>query len=79
LRLLENPQCRLSISRTGNCYDDDVMESFLATLKGEYALSSFGTRAEVRSAIFELIELWYNRLRLHFALGYLSPLNLNKL
>jgi putative transposase len=75
LRLLEKAQCQISMSRTGNCYDNAAIESFFATLKGECALSSFATRAEARSAIFEFIELWYNRQRLHSTLGYLSPVD----
>ena len=77
LKLLEQAGCRLSMSRTGNCYDNAVMESFFATLKGECAVSQFASRAEARSAIFEFIEVWYNRQRLHSSLGYLSPVNLN--
>jgi transposase InsO family protein len=73
LKLLELAGCKLSMSRTGNCYDNAVMESFFATLKGECALSSFATRAEARSSIFEYIEGWYNRQRLHSSLGFLSP------
>jgi transposase InsO family protein len=74
LKLLEQAGCRLSMSRTGNCYDNAVMESFFATLKGECAVSQFVSRAEARSAIFEFIEVWYNRQRLHSSLGYLSPI-----
>lgn len=74
LKLLEQAGCRLSMSRTGNCYDNAVMESFFATLKGECAVSQFASRAEARSAIFEFIEIWYNRQRLHSSLGYLSPI-----
>jgi len=73
LKLLELAGCKLSMSRTGNCYDNAVMESFFATPKGECAVSSFATRAEARSSIFEFIEGWYNRQRLHSSLGYLSP------
>lgn len=71
--LLEQAGCRISMSRTGNCYDNAVMESFFATLKGECAYERFLTKAEARSAIFEYIEVWYNRQRLHSSLGYLSP------
>lgn len=74
LKLLELAGCRLSMSRTGNCYDNAVMESFHATLKGECAVSQFENRSEARSTIFEFIEVWYNRQRLHSSLGYLSPM-----
>ena len=73
LKRLEQAGCTLSMSRTGNCYDNAVMESFFATLKGECAVSQFATRAEARSSIFEYIEVWYNRERLHSSLGYCSP------
>lgn len=72
-KLLEQAGCAVSMSRTGNCYDNAAMESFHATLKGECAVSQFATRADARSAIFEFIEVWYNRHRLHSSLGYLSP------
>lgn len=74
LHLLEQAGCTLSMSRTANCYDNAVIESFHATLKGECAVSQFATRAEARSSIFEFIEVWYNRQRLHSSLGYLSPI-----
>jgi putative transposase len=66
-------QCTVSMSRTGNCYDNAVMESFFATLKTECAATQFEGKAEARSAIFEYIEGWYNRQRLHSSLDYLSP------
>ena len=74
LKLLEEAHCVISMSRTGNCYDNAVIESFHATLKGECAYRQFDTKAEARSTIFEFIEVWYNRQRLHSSLGYLSPL-----
>lgn len=49
-------QCRVSMSRTGNCYDNAVMESFFATLKAECAATQFPSKAQARSAIFEYIE-----------------------
>lgn len=71
---LEGAHCQVSMSRTGNCWDNAVMESFHASLKGECADHSFATRQEARSAVFEYIEVWYNRQRIHSSLGYLSPL-----
>lgn len=62
-----------SMSGVGNCYDNAVMESFFATLKAECATGQFDSRSEARTAIFEYMEVWYNRQRLHSALGYLSP------
>lgn len=63
-----------SMSRSGNCWDNAVAESFFATLKIELAhRARWSTRAEARSAIFEYLELFYNRKRRHSVLGYLSP------
>jgi len=70
--------CQISMSRTGNCYDNAAMESFFATLKAECADHQFLTKAEARTIIFEFIEVWYNRQRLHSSLGYLSPLEFEK-
>ncbi len=65
---------RLSVSRTGQCWDNALAESFFATLKRELLGSSpWPSRAEARSAIFEWIEAWYNIRRLHSSLGYRSP------
>lgn len=77
--LLQTAQCQISMSRTGNCYDNAAMESFFATLKGECANRRFSTRTEARSVIFEYIEVWYNRQRLHSSLGYLSPVQFEQL
>jgi transposase InsO family protein len=77
--LLLAAQCQVSMSRTGNCYDNAAMESFFATLKGECANRRFRTKTEARSAIFEYIEVWYNRQRLHSSLGYLSPAQFEQL
>jgi transposase InsO family protein len=65
--------CQVSMSRAGNCFDNAAMESFFSTLKSECARQPFPTRAQARTAIFEFIEAWYNRQRLHSSLGYLSP------
>jgi transposase InsO family protein len=63
-----------SMSRTGNCYDNAVAESFFATLKRELVnRHDFATHEEARQAIFEYIEVFYNRQRRHSTLGYLSP------
>ena len=63
-----------SMSRAGNCWDNAVAESFFATLKLELVYQTqWRTRAEARSAVFDYIEVFYNRRRRHSALGYLSP------
>lgn len=71
-------QCQVSMSRVGNCYDNAVMESFFGTLKAECATHQFATRAQARTAIFEYIEAWYNRQRLHSSLDYLSPMEFER-
>ncbi len=63
----------MSMSRSGNCCDNAIMESFFATLKAEWVDHRYATHAEARSAIFDYIERWYNRRRRHSSLGYLSP------
>jgi transposase InsO family protein len=64
----------VSMSRTGDCYDNAAMESFFSTLKGECVeRCSFQTRQEARQTIFEYIECFYNRVRRHSTLNYLSP------
>ena len=75
---LANAHCQVSMSRVGNCYDNAVMESFLGTLKTECATQPFVTRAQARTAIFEFIEAWYNRQRLHSSLDYLSPMEFER-
>jgi len=63
-----------SMSRKGDCWDNAVMESFFATLKRELVhRHQFVTRAQAIAAIFEYIEVFHNRQRLHSRLGYLSP------
>jgi putative transposase len=66
-------QATLSMSRVGNCFDNAVMESFFSTLKTECVTGIFATRAQARMVIFEYLEVWYNRQRLHSSLGYCSP------
>jgi transposase InsO family protein len=64
-----------SMSRKGNCWDNAPMESFFATLKKELVHHQrFATREEARQSLFEYIEIFYNRVRRHSALGYRSPL-----
>lgn len=72
--LLEGYGMRASMSRRGDCWDNAPMESFFATLKRELIHGqTFRTRQQARQAIFEYIEVFYNRERLHSSLGYLSP------
>lgn len=72
--LLESCGMTASMSRTGDCYDNAPKESFWATLKNELMSDrTFATRDEARAAIFEYIEVFYNRQRIHSSLGYVSP------
>lgn len=67
-------QMQVSMSRTGNCYDNAPMESFFSSLKIEQVHArDYQTRQEARTDIFEYIEVFYNRVRRHSSLGYLSP------
>jgi transposase InsO family protein len=73
--LLAELGIEVSMSRTANCYDNAVMESFFDTLKSECVeRTHFASRAQARAAIFEYLECWYNPVRLHSTLQYVSPL-----
>ncbi len=64
----------VSMSRKGNCWDNAVAESFFSTLKNELVhRKNWATRLELRAAVFEYIEVFYNRQRLHSAVGYKPP------
>jgi putative transposase len=64
-----------SMSRKGNCWDNAVAESFFHTLKVELVyMEDFDTHEQAKSAVFEYIEVFYNRQRCHSATGYLAPL-----
>ncbi|HEX8907307.1 MAG TPA: IS3 family transposase [Longimicrobiaceae bacterium] len=77
--LLERQQAVVSMSRKGNCWDNAVAESFFATVEIELIEDAdWHTRAEARRAIFEFIEVWYNRQRRHSSLGYLTPAEFDK-
>ena len=65
-----------SMSSSGNCYDNAVMESFYHTLKVEMLYGqTYSTREQAKQSIFDYIEVFYNRQRLHSSLGYQSPMN----
>ena len=62
------------MSRKGNCWDNAVAESFFGSLKSELVYrKTFETQNEARESIFEYIDIFYNRQRLHSALDYLTP------
>jgi len=63
-----------SMSGTGNCYDNAVMESFFHSLKTEWVrFQSYPTRSHARQSLFDYIEIFYNRIRRHSAVHYYSP------
>jgi predicted RNA-binding Zn-ribbon protein involved in translation (DUF1610 family) len=74
--LLKQYGIQQSMSRKGNCWDNAISESFFHTLKTDLVHHQrFQTRAEAKQAVFEYIEVFYNRERRHSANGYLSPVN----
>ncbi len=75
LALLAQLGIQVSMSRTANCYDNAVLESFFATLTKECTdRVRFQSRQQARSAIFEYLVCFYNPIRLHSTLSYVSPL-----
>lgn len=78
-KILRDNKIRQSMSRRGNCYDNAITESFFHTLKTELIKQNkYKTRLEARLSLFEYIEIFYNRKRLHSSLGYLSPVEYEK-
>jgi putative transposase len=74
--LLDQYQVLSSMSAKGNCYDNAAMESFWSTLKADLNISKpFKNKEQARMAIFDYIEVFYNRQRLHSSIGDLSPLD----
>lgn len=72
---LEQSGIHVSMSRKGNCWDNAVMESFFGTLKDECVGSTvYSSHDEARLALFAYMEVYYNRVRRHSTLGYVSPL-----
>jgi putative transposase len=78
LSCLRAASTQLSMSGVGNCYDNAVVESFFATLKTECVTAPFSTVAVARTTIFEYLEVFYNRQRLHSTLGYFSPVDFER-
>jgi transposase InsO family protein len=71
---LEQSGMSVSMSRKGNCWDNAVMESFFGTLKDECVRSTvYSSHDEARSDLFIYMEVYYNRVRRHSTLGYVSP------
>ena len=72
--VLERHSIVQSMSRRGDPLDNAPMESFFASLKTEEVyLVRYRSRAEAKAAVFEYLEVWYNRVRLHSGLGYRTP------
>lgn len=78
-KLLEKHGFVCSMSRKGNCYDNAPMESFWGKLKMEWLNDyKFKTREEAKKAVFEYIELFYNRCRIHSTNDYIPPFKLKE-
>lgn len=72
--MLQQHNIQVSMSKKGDCYDNAVIESFWGTLKEEcIGRNVYQTRNEAKTAVFEYIEVFYNRKRKHSSLGYMSP------
>lgn len=79
-RRLTSAGIRPSMSRKGNCWDNAVMESFFSRLKVEFIYpEACRTFESLRTGLFEYLEIFYNRIRRHSALGYLSPVQFESL
>ena len=75
-QLAKHEQIKQSMSRKGNCWDNAVAESFFKSLKTEWLYQiNLTSKDKAKIALFEYIEIWYNRKRLHSALGYKSPID----
>jgi transposase InsO family protein len=78
-KLLKARGITCSMSRKGNCWDNAVAESFFATLKVEFVHETlFRTRAQATREIFEYIEVFYNRVRRHSSIDYVSPMDFER-
>ena len=80
-KILKDNKIRQSMSGVGNCYDNAITESFFATLKKEfiYPFEVFNSRKEAKSALFYYIEYVYNRIRRHSAIGFLAPVQFERI
>ena len=78
-RVLREAGITCSMSEVGQCWDNAPMESFFGRLKCEVAASEmFDTRDQARAELFEYLEVFYNRVRLHSSLGFLSPVEFER-
>jgi putative transposase len=77
--ILHQQNIQMSMSKKGDCYDNAMIESFWGTLKEEgIGEVIFPSRKEAKTALFDYIEVFYNRKRRHSSLGYLSPVDFEK-
>ena len=80
LQIIKQHNITQSMSRKGNCWDNAVAESFFHTLKIELIYQNkFKTREEAKNVIFEYIEVFYNRIRVHSTNNYCSPVDYEKI
>lgn len=78
-RLLGDMGVTCSLSRQGNCWDNAAMESFFSSLRTErMARKTYRTRNEAKADVFDYIERFYNPLRRHSTIGYVSPIEYEK-
>ena len=79
LTLFKKYNIKQSMSRKGECHDNAVIESFFSTLKRELiSMQSYETRQKAKTDVFEYIETFYNKTRLHSYLNYQSPVEFEK-
>ncbi len=76
--LIAASDIRLSMSRKGDPWDNSMMESFFSSLKSEWISSVYSTRKEAELEVFKYIEMFYNSVRLHESLDYISPLDFER-
>jgi putative transposase len=73
-KILDRHGIKASMSRTGDCFDNAPMESFFSSMKTELVhRTQFRTRQEAKAALFDYIEIFYNRRRRHSGVGYRTP------
>jgi transposase InsO family protein len=72
-RVLRAEGITCSMSEVGRCWDNAPVESFFGRLKCELGVEVFATRGQARAVVFEYLEVFYNRVRRHSSLGFVSP------
>ena len=77
-RVLASAGIVCSMSGVGQCWDNAPVESFFGRLKCELGVEVFATRDQARAELFEYLEVFYNRVRRHSSLGFLSPVDFER-